>query len=210
MDKAPFMESTNSKVPSFIEPPGSTKYGSEEKPKSIETTGSLPTHQELPFTQNESMVARMAGPSSGKAGLGSCDKAAINRRIYELSKGSKFFENEKKKDEILSKKIESLLEKYNNLSMSDLSASLPYLNQLEKEHESSRDLSQIIVHVDMDAFYASVEILDNPDLKGKPIAVGFLRQMSLDEAYLNLTEYCQATALSAEEAVRQLRQAIYE
>lgn len=58
------------------------------------------------------------------------------------------------------------------------------------ELEESRDLTRVIVHVDMDAFYAAVEMRDCPELKDKPMAVGSMSMLvslnpKTDQPYYN-------------------------
>ncbi|KAJ7593924.1 IMS-domain-containing protein [Mycena floridula] len=122
--------------------------------------------------ETASLVQRLAGPSTGKAGLAK-DQTEINRVIADASKGSQFYENEKRKDKELSERIAKILrqrdEAIKGVNMERIEVSV---DQLISELESQRDLSQLIVHVDMDAFFANVELLHNPELKGKAFGVG--------------------------------------
>ncbi|TCD70323.1 hypothetical protein EIP91_003952 [Steccherinum ochraceum] len=128
--------------------------------------------QPEPSQDSESLLRRLAGPSTTKAGLAK-DQTDINKVIAEASKGSKFYDNEKRKDKDLTEKIARILklrdEVTNGVDMGQVEAGV---DQLIAKMEANRDLSQIIVHVDMDAFYANVELLDNPELVGKIFAVG--------------------------------------
>lgn len=54
----------------------------------------------------------------------------------------------------------------------DLTTDLRQADEYIAELELKRDLSQTVVHVDCDAFFAAVEELDRPDLKSVPMAVG--------------------------------------
>ncbi|KAJ3603842.1 hypothetical protein NHX12_028583 [Muraenolepis orangiensis] len=52
------------------------------------------------------------------------------------------------------------------------------VERMMHELDMRRDLRRVIVHVDMDAFYAAVEMRDCPELKDKPMAVGSMSMLS--------------------------------
>lgn len=216
-----------------------------------------------------SLRKRMAGPSSAKAGLAK-DQDEINKIIYQVSKGSKFFDNERKKDAQTTERINALLARRDQKLLQVPPGSPEWLsierkiNDMAMRLEDTRDLSRTILHTDIDMFYAAVELARDPSLKGKCFGVGSgvlvtasyearrgygvrsgmavfvakalcphlivvkndmqsyvaashkvmavferydenLAQASLDEAYLDITDYLEQHSGSIDEVVQQLR-----
>ncbi|CAG8505669.1 2629_t:CDS:2 [Acaulospora colombiana] len=121
---------------------------------------------------HESIRRRMGDLACNKAGTQGIDAEKVNQIIYEATKGTPFFENEARKDAAVSVRIGRLKDRYEALKKKDLSTFSFAVDNMIYKYERERDLSHTIVHVDMDAFYASVEERDYPELKNVPIAVG--------------------------------------
>ncbi|TQD98199.1 hypothetical protein C1H46_016153 [Malus baccata] len=106
------------------------------------------------------------------------DRERVQRIVYEMSKGSQYFKNEERKEAFIREKIENMRARCAKLKPADLDHFQTVADKTILELEATRDLSRIWVHVDMDAFYAAVETLSDPSLKGKPMAVGGMSMIS--------------------------------
>ncbi|KAK2871749.1 hypothetical protein FQN49_002861, partial [Arthroderma sp. PD_2] len=194
------------------------------------------------------------------------DQQKVSEIIYNASKGSKFFNHERARDQVLTEKIQRILAHKERLEKQDLSHSTRQADEYIADLELRRDLSQSIVHIDCDAFFAAVEELDRPELRDVPMAVGKgvlttcnyharkfgcrsgmagfvakklcpqlicipqnyekysakareirailanydpeFESASVDEAYLNITQYCAVSDMDPQHAVKQLRDEI--
>ncbi len=70
-------------------------------------------------------------------------------------------------------------------------------------------LSRAILHIDMDAFFAAVEQVDNPALKGKPVIVGGAKRGVVSTASYEARKYGVRSAMPIFEAKRRCPQGIF-
>lgn len=78
----------------------------------------------------------------------------------------------------------------------------------------NRDISRKIIHVDMDAFYASVELKDNPSLQGQPVVIARHPKEVGGRGVVTTANYVARTygihsAMSAREAFKLCPHAIF-
>ncbi|XP_003266124.1 DNA polymerase kappa isoform X1 [Nomascus leucogenys] len=125
----------------------------------------------------DDLLLRM-GLNDNKAGMEGLDKEKINKIIMEATKGSRFYGNELKKEKQVNQRIENMMQQKAQITSQQLRKAQLQVDRFAMELEQSRNLSNTIVHIDMDAFYAAVEMRDNPELKDKPIAVGSMSMLS--------------------------------
>uniref|UniRef100_UPI00358F8900 DNA polymerase kappa-like n=1 Tax=Myxine glutinosa TaxID=7769 RepID=UPI00358F8900 len=122
-------------------------------------------------------ISRMA-LNDNKAGMEGLNKEKINKIIFEASKGSRFYENELKKEEQVNQRIQKMLLQKEQLTKQGLEKAQKQMDEMAAYLERSRDLSRTIVHIDMDAFYAAVETRDRPEFAHRPMGVGSLSMLS--------------------------------
>ncbi|XP_072244168.1 DNA polymerase kappa [Leuresthes tenuis] len=128
-------------------------------------------------TKENGFLSRMA-LNDNKAGMEGLDRDKINKIIMETSKGSRFYENELKREQQVNQRIEKMMLQKAQITEQQLKKAKAQVERVASALEKSRDLSRVIVHVDMDAFYAAVEMRDCPELKDKPMAVGSMSMLS--------------------------------
>ena len=98
--------------------------------------------------------------------------------IYEASKDSDYYKREQLRSEQATSRAKEMMKKIttyktqNSGRLYDKAKKEAQLFLASLEHPDSRFLSRTWIHIDMDMYYAAVEIRDRPELAKIPLAIG--------------------------------------
>jgi len=144
----------------------------------LDSSGTPDTHGDHPVSGPPPRGP--CGFEATKAGLAGVDRAHVNAIIEEASRGSPFYVNQQRRDAKVQARLAEMRAKLDRVA-GDKALMQSTLRTIDSELqilEDQRDLTRVVVHVDMDAFYAAVEARDNPALANVPMAVGSLSMLS--------------------------------
>ncbi|KAI1729307.1 impB/mucB/samB family domain-containing protein [Ditylenchus destructor] len=109
--------------------------------------------------------------SDNKAGMTGLDKAKI-QKVIEQYTSPKFNSHSQKQRQRIEERIKIHEKTLSQLTQEQILHAEKEMDALAQGIENERDLSKTIVHFDMDAFFAAVEMRDNSKLRCIPMAVG--------------------------------------
>ena len=115
-----------------------------------------------------------------KGGMKGINHEKIEKIIYETTKNSRIFKKNEEDLAYLKQEILSVEKKLENFHKNEILYS--QVAQLAKSRieflKEQRRFDKIWMHLDMDMFFAAVEIKDNPSLANVPMAVGSMAMIS--------------------------------
>ena len=110
-----------------------------------------------------------------KSGLEGLDAEHINRVINDVTRGTPFYNHKLRKEQKIEARVKRMKEELESSTFVERENAKRAIQQMKSEYMLlGKDLSHVIMHVDMDFYFAAVEIRENPELANKPIAVGGL------------------------------------